>query len=128
MTPVIAHPERYAGLLEDLEVVAEWRSAGAYLQVNGPSLIGRYGDSARDAAFALLENGWADYLSSDYHARGRSEIAAYRQILHELGGDEQVVLLTETNPGRLLADEAPLPVPVMSAKRSLWERLTAPFR
>ena len=41
--PVIAHPERYDGLEADPEIVQEWRAAGAYLQVNGASLVGRYG-------------------------------------------------------------------------------------
>lgn len=126
--PIVAHPERYPGIRSDLDVVTEWRAAGAYVQVNGPSLTGRYGEEPRAAGLAMLEKGWVDYLSSDYHARGRPEIPAYRQALLDAGGEEQVVLLTETNPDRILRDEAPLPVPPLAGKRSLWDRLAAPFR
>jgi protein-tyrosine phosphatase len=126
--PIVAHPERYPGLRSDLDLVKEWRAAGAYLQVNGPSLTGRYGDEPRAAAIALLENGWVDFLSSDYHARGRPHIAAYRQALLDNDGEEQTVLLMETNPERLLRDEAPLPVPPFAVRKSLWNRIAAPFR
>jgi protein-tyrosine phosphatase len=126
--PVVAHPERYNGLIDALEIVDEWRTAGALLQINGPSLTGRYGEEPRSAAFALLENGWVDYLSSDYHARARTGITAYRQILIEIGGEEQADLLTRTNPGRLLRGEMPVAVPPLAQKRSLWQRLTSPFK
>ena len=126
--PIVAHPERYGGLVDALELVEEWRAAGAYLQGNGPSLTGRYGDEARAAAFALLENGWLDYLSSDFHARARPGVAGYRRALIDLGGDEQATLLTETNPARLLRDELPLPVPRLSTRRTLWDRITSSFR
>ena len=125
---IVAHPERYAGIRSDLDIVTEWRAAGAYVQVNGPSLTGRYGEEPRAAGLVMLESGQVDYLSSDYHARGKPDIAAYRQALLESGGEEQMVLLTETNPDRLLRDEAPLPVPPLAAKRTLWDRLAAPFR
>lgn len=126
--PIVAHPERYPGIRSDIDIVAEWRAAGAYVQVNGPSLTGRYGEEPRAASLGMLENGWVDYLSSDYHARGRPDIAAYRQAVLDCGGEEQMVLLTETNPDRLLRDEAPLPVAPLAAKRTLWDRIASPFR
>jgi protein-tyrosine phosphatase len=126
--PIVAHPERYPGIRSDPDVVTAWREAGAYLQVNGPSLTGRYGEEARAAGLMMLENGWVDYLASDYHARGRPDISAYRQALLDADGEEQMTLLTETNPARLLRDEAPLPVPPLAGRRSLWERIAAPFR
>ncbi|MGH7504412.1 MAG: CpsB/CapC family capsule biosynthesis tyrosine phosphatase, partial [Longimicrobiales bacterium] len=127
-TPIVAHPERYGGMLSGLDVLEEWRSAGADLQVNGPSLIGRYGEEARIAAFRILENGWADYLSSDYHAHGRPDITAYREALRSIGGEEQMLLLTEMNPRRMLDDQTPLPVAPLALKRSLWDRISGTFR
>lgn len=119
--PVIAHPERYSGVLEDEDLIAEWRESGAYLQVNGRSLIGRYGAEARIAAYRLLAKGWVDYLGSDYHARGRPEIPSYRSLVDEFGDAERTRLLTETNPRRLITSEAPLPVPPI--ERGLWQRV-----
>lgn len=126
--PIIAHPERYHGFPSDLSLAAEWRQNGAYLQVNGASLLGKYGQRAKDLAFALLERGWADYLGSDYHARGRPNIRAYCDAIAQFGGEEQVQLLTVTNPARVLDGEPPLPVAPLRMKRSLRDRLIKIFR
>jgi protein-tyrosine phosphatase len=126
--PVVAHPERYRGLAGDSEVIQAWRRAGACLQVNHGSLTGRYGATARELGLLLLDRGWADYLSSDYHARGRTEIRAVRELLEELGGAEQATLLMETNPARLLQGLPPLPVPPLGGRPPLRERLASVFR
>jgi len=113
LLPIVAHPERYSGLDPGLEVVESWRAAGALLQVNGGSLLGRYGTAPARSAAALLARGWVDYLASDYHARGAPRIRETREYLEMHGGQEQSELLTRVNPARLLRDEKPLAVPAL---------------
>ena len=123
--PIIAHPERYYGILRSMPLVGRWREAGAYLQVNYGSLAGRYGSDPRMAAFELLRRGWVDYLSSDFHGRNRLKI--YKKeawaILEGLGADGILQLACVTNPGRVLSDEDPFPVAPLEADRGLWARL-----
>lgn len=125
--PVLAHPERYYGAGSSrAAVLAEarrWRDAGAYLQVNGLALLGRYGSEARMRAVTLLGAGLVDYLGSDYHSRGEPQVAAYVGLLREQGHEDATRLLTDTNPRRMLAGEAPLPVPPIRLARSLLDRL-----
>jgi protein-tyrosine phosphatase len=126
--PVLAHPERYQGVVST-DAVAKWKEAGALLQVNGGSLLGRFGHRARGVAFELLHRGLVDYVCSDYHARGEPMAAAYYDVLVQSGGPELARTLMETNPGRLLQGEAPLPVaPLRSANRSVWQRVSRIFR
>lgn len=124
-TPVIAHPERYDNLDPELRGPEEWRRMGAHLQVNGGSLLGKYGAAAERTAWALLRRGYVDYLGSDYHARGTLHVAAACAALTAAGGEEQAELLLRVNPGRLLEGEAPLPVPPLRAGGSapFWKRL-----
>jgi protein-tyrosine phosphatase len=128
LQPILAHPERYAGLTPDLSLAERWRESGALLQVTGGSLLGRYGSQARKYAMVLLERGWVDYLSSDYHARGFPQVGKSRELLVELGAGEQAALLTEINPARILTGEPPLPVPPVPGKRMIWERVAELFR
>lgn len=124
--PVVAHPERYRNLSESLAELERFRSAGAYLVVNAGSLFGEYGTSATAHARQILALGLADYVASDYHARGEPGMARFVRSLAEAGFAEQAELLTMTNPSRLLAGERPRPVPGMQApkkERSLWERM-----
>lgn len=103
--PVLAHPERYHGIGPELNVVRSWLEAGAYLQLNAGSLLGRYGKRAEQLATRLLDAGWVHVMCSDYHARGEPDVAAARRLLESWDGAEQARLLFEDNPGRLLADQ-----------------------
>jgi tyrosine-protein phosphatase YwqE len=96
---------------------------GVHLQVNAGSLLGRYGADAQSRAWRLLRLGWADYLCSDYHARGRLSLAGARDALLSRGGGEQADLLLEANAARLLTGEPPLPVPPLALPPPLWKRL-----
>jgi len=127
--PIIAHPERYRGFAMQVEQAAAWKESGGLLQVNGGSLLGRYGAEARRAAFELLERGWVDYICSDFHARGPVLVADYRALLESQEAAEQAHTLMETNPSRMLEGLTPLPVAPMRAKRAgLWDRVTAMFK
>lgn len=129
LKPIIAHPERYSGVGKELTIMGEWRRMGAYLQVSYGSFMGRYGDRARKRAYRLLERGWIDYLSTDFH--GRPHLDLYldeaREILEKVGAEEQFELLAGTNPRRLMDDEEPLPVPGIERESGLWERLRGLF-
>lgn len=123
--PIVAHPERYSGMGQAIGVAGQWRDAGAYLQVNYGSLVGRYGADAQSTALRLLRRGWVDYLASDFH--GHASLKVYKEeawgALTELGAEEMLHYLCRTNPGRILADELPLPVPVLPNESRFWARV-----
>ena len=108
--PIVAHPERYSNMSSHMHLIEEWRDAGAYIQVNAGSFVGQYGSTAKRLAWHIVEQGLADYLSSDYHSRGRCAVRACAAAFLERGGAAQLRAMTLTNPQRLLRSEAPLPV------------------
>jgi protein-tyrosine phosphatase len=120
--PIVAHPERYHNL-DDVDIVDEWRAVGAHLQLNAGSVLGRYGQRVEENAWALLAHGWIDYLSSDYHARGRLPLEECRAAFGESGGQDCFEQLTRVNPGRMLEGQEPLPPMPLERRRSLWQRL-----
>lgn len=108
--PIVAHPERYSNMSTNMALVEEWRDAGAYIQVNAGSFVGQYGSTAKRLAWNIAEQGLVDYLSSDYHSRGRCSVRACAAAFLERGGAAQLRAMTLTNPQRLLRSEPPLPV------------------
>ena len=128
--PILAHPERDKGIKQDLNHAGAWRSAGAHLQVNHGSFAGRYGPDARDVASELVARGWVDYLSSDFHARAHLGIhlSDAEAFFAANDGLQQFRLLTVSNPGRVLRDELPLPVPPVRIRGGLWNRFTRSFK
>lgn len=129
LTPVLAHPERYRGL-EDLGLAGAWRRAGALLQVNYGSLVGRYGGLPQRRALDLLERGWVDVLSSDFHGRPHlsPDLEEAREVMSELDGADQFEILSGVNTLRLLRDLDPVPVPALAVERGIWGRLRTLFR
>lgn len=119
--PVIAHPERYAGVDPGLDSVRAWKDAGALLQGTYGSLVGQYGSRARTLLRRMLEEGLLDYLSSDFHGRPHYalHIASASDKLRRFGGSRQLELLGKENPARLFADQPPLPVPPLPVESPL---------
>jgi protein-tyrosine phosphatase len=122
IVPVLAHAERYWGTTP--ERVEEWRDVGVVIQVDSAALHA-HGRTQR-LAVELLQRGLVDVMASDNHGDSRS-LATARDWLLEMGAREQALLLTETNAARILANEAPLPVPPLEPRRGMFTRLRALF-
>ena len=63
--PLIAHPERYRYM--DKADYKRLHDMGCVLQMNLPSILGFYGESARERALDLLDKGWYSMVGSDCH-------------------------------------------------------------
>ena len=123
VTPVIAHPERYDGMSSSYELVESWKDAGALIQVNSGSLLGYYGSRPERLAWSILRDGLADYLSSDYHSRGKCAVGPCTEMMRSRDAECEYQLLTVTNPERLVAGEFPLPVPRVPPVEPMWKRV-----
>ena len=92
ITPVIAHPERQQQLAQDLERVAAWVERGVWLQLNAPSLLGRYGRRAKSTAMELVKEGLVHCLGSDSHeSRRPPALSEAEKIIGRLRGGEKLV-------------------------------------
>lgn len=122
--PILAHPERYRGVEQAFDRASSWREAGAYFQLNAGSLTGYYGPDVGKVARRMLELGWADYLSSDYHSRGQPHVAEALQVVRGAADDDEdpapgeaARLLAEINPARMLKGLEPFGVPPLTFSR-----------
>lgn len=118
LTPVLAHPERYACCTP--EVVARWKALGAIMQVDATTLGAPRGRGER--ARALVASGLADILAGDNHGDDRS-LATAREFLGRHGGVVQAELLLEDNPAAILADGKLRQVPPLPLRTPLLSRL-----
>lgn len=65
--PVLAHPERYAFLYNQWDVLQEMLDMGVLLQVNLNSFTGYYGKQIQQQAKNLVKRKWISFLGSDLH-------------------------------------------------------------
>jgi protein-tyrosine phosphatase len=123
VTPVIAHPERYH--LCTPQVVREWRSVGAVIQMDAVMVFGNSPTSR--LARRLLEDGLIDIIASDTHGDTRS-LRMARDWLEGIDAHEQAELLCTVNARRLLDRQAVLPVtPIPETDSGMLAKLRSMF-
>lgn len=65
--PIIAHAERYDFLRKNMALVDELVSAGALIQLNADSVMGKQGFAVKRFCNALLKKRQAHFIASDAH-------------------------------------------------------------
>jgi tyrosine-protein phosphatase YwqE len=64
---ILAHPERYLYLQNNLDKAQDLINRGVLFQLNISSLTGYYAKSAKQTANKLIDQGWVHFLGSDCH-------------------------------------------------------------
>jgi len=65
--PVLAHPERYVYLQENVDKAKDLLDRGVLFQLNIGSISGSNGKPAQATALKLIDRGWIHLLGSDCH-------------------------------------------------------------
>jgi protein-tyrosine phosphatase len=126
ITPLMAHPERVAYYLEDIERVAASVRLGALTQVTAASITGRFGEKARDFAHVMLRRNLVHVIASDSH-----DVRYRPPILSEglrgaaaLVGEAAARRMVEEIPRAILEGRAvEAPEPRVHARRGFLARL-----
>jgi protein-tyrosine phosphatase len=100
---LLAHPERAAAIAGADRRLHALVDAGALLQVNATSLLGRHGPAAQAGAVRLLRDGLVWCLASDGHPGTRDDtLDRGADALMRLGLGARAAELTQDNPRSLL--------------------------
>jgi protein-tyrosine phosphatase len=105
--PVMAHPERYVAVQEDISR-AEAIGRSAAMLIDLGALDGAHGRPAMKTARRLLEEGLVHAAASDVHsAEDQRTVAAGMAWIRKRLGDRALELLLAENPRHILAGELP---------------------
>lgn len=105
LTPVLAHPERNKGLIDQPTRLVEWANKGVLFQLNFRSLSGRYGPQSQELAEIMLMSNLIHFVGSDAH-RASQRDSTYLEALQsveEIVGEERFREVTLINPQAILA-------------------------
>ena len=105
--PIIAHPERYSYVQEQINYVQELADLGTLFQANYGSIIGMYGNDAKKTLKKLLKENLINFLGSDVHRAGQiyPKIPKILKKLNKIVSSEQLEKLTTLNAQQVLNDE-----------------------
>lgn len=104
--PVIAHAERYDFVLDNPEIVYEWRKKKYLIQANKGSFQGRFGGEIRHAAYRLLDHRLINVIASDAHSpykRTPFMLNVYDELCMQYP-QEVMDILFRKNPDRICSD------------------------
>lgn len=107
LTPIIAHPERYADVLHDPNCLREWIDLGCLIQINSGSLLGLFGSRVKETAGILVTHDMVHLMASDGHSTGNRGMTMREgaDALRAIVSTEVIRELTETTPKRILEGE-----------------------
>jgi len=133
VTPIIAHPERYRPIQEDVGIARHMVRAGALIQIDAGSLLGTLGQRAYKSSRELLRQRLCHFIGSDAHDDKKRNFCLPQatELGHELVGTE-IEEIVFVNPKRLLNGE-PIEAEVLEAaspnpglfsrfRRRFWSR------
>jgi len=100
---LIGHPERSRDLMRSGRL-GELLDAGARLQINGSSLIGRHGERIREWAIELAADGQVAVVASDAHRPSRGPVLteAVRTLVEAGVAPEEAERMVSATPRALL--------------------------
>jgi protein-tyrosine phosphatase len=67
LRPIITHPERNPLIRAQPERLFKWLRQGCYVQITAQSLMGKWGESAKESAEDWLDAGAVHFVASDAH-------------------------------------------------------------
>ena len=107
LTPIIAHPERYAFVAEDGSAPLKLKNLGCLLQLNKGSLKNKFGEKAYAVSQALIRHELADFVASDAHSpyMRTPYLADAYEIICELHSVQYAHKLLTDNPQKVLKNE-----------------------
>lgn len=119
--PIIAHPERTQGFLENPERLRELIRMGCYAHLDAPALLNRK-SSLRKTALEWIEIGLVHFVASDAHRpdwRPPRLAAAYAEVERECGPSVAQALFVENPQAILQGEDLPFALELNSKKKSL---------
>lgn len=105
--PVIAHPERYEYMQNDISKLEEFLQIGCLAQGDYRSLIGRYGKRAQKTLKQMLFNNQISFLASDIHSADEeySLDESRKKLMGILKDTHLVEQILVENPRKIIEDK-----------------------
>jgi len=133
ITPIITHPERHRWFLKHREAMYALVHMGALVQITAMSLIGRFGEDARQFCNFLLKHNLAHVIATDAHSvehRPPLLSEALKAAAFQIG-EERAKPLVTTIPQAIIEGKlmrVPVPLSPPRQKKSLLQNLISKIR
>jgi len=127
--PIIAHPERYRGIQQDINLAEKWIERGYLIQIDCASIIGGFGKKTKEVAIKLLQNGLCHFIGSDSHNDKKRNFCLEQALLEteKYIGSESTLIIKD-NSKKILNGKDPLNYSVNINKKSIFTKIQSFFK
>lgn len=107
ITPIVAHPERYAYVKKGYNFLGDLLDKGCLLQVNACSILGYYGSKARKLVKTLLKYDLVSFIASDNHKENNiyPKLGESFKKIEKIIGKEKLNELINVNPRKVIENQ-----------------------
>lgn len=108
IVPIIAHPERYLYLQENVRLIDQFLKMGCLFQGNLSNIVEKYGAHAKKLFLYMLKNNKYQFLATDIHHEDDCLFKTMKKVKKEiikLTSKQKFEELTLLNPLKVLKDE-----------------------
>ena len=106
ITPIIAHPERYKEVQNDISIVEKLINSGCLMQIDGGSLLSHFGEKCKATSIIMLRRNMVHIIGSDSHGLGKRNFCL-KEAIGEAGKyiNHDISTLIGKNPRKVLLGE-----------------------
>lgn len=103
ITPIVAHPERYRFIHNDIGLLQDWIDRGYIIQIDAGSIIGHFGKKIKELAFKMISGGYVHIVGSDAHNNKKRNFCLFEAYdLIEKNFSKKIVITMKQNVKELL--------------------------
>ena len=78
ITPIVAHPERYRFVQNDINILQLWINRGYKIQIDAGSVIGQFGRHTQKISHDMINEGFVHLIGSDAHNDNKRNFCIYK--------------------------------------------------
>ena len=127
-TPIIAHPERYRPIQNNIFIIEKLINLGCLIQIDAGSLIGHFGKKCKLISKMMLERNMVHFIGSDSHnSKKRNFCLKEAMDLCEKIKGHSLRELVYDNPKKVIIGEKIIPDDIIDSKYTLREKIMTKF-
>ncbi len=125
VTPIIAHPERYKPIQDNINILEMLINSGCIIQIDAGSLIGHFGKQCKVAAEIMVRRHMVHIIGSDAHGRGKRNFCLREAIdIIKRYTDSKVIDRVLENPNKVISGEEIVPFGIIEySGNTIYQRI-----
>ena len=119
-TPIIAHPERYKPIQNNINIIKKLINSGCLMQIDAGSILGDFGENCKITAKHILKHNMAHIIGSDSHNSKRRNFCLSKaiQVAKSIINPKIIDSLVFENPKKIINGEKIEPFEVIEEERT----------